>query len=124
MDEFAVSARQLRMRNVLYVGATFGIFLTIGNAWSSFLQAAVFRIMPSDSPMTINGVVMDEVNIFRELMFAALCTFICVLLLCCLVKTNQCMDHAEQVITNTHRINRITRFGKPIGVRIVQKPRP
>lgn len=120
MDEFASSARQLRMRNVLYIGATFGIFLTIGNAWSMFLQAAVFRIMPSETPVVINGVTMDDINLLRELLFAALCTLICVLLLCCLVKTNQCMDTTERVVHNPHNIRRVARA---FGVRIVQKPR-
>lgn len=121
MDEFTSSARQLRMRNVLYVGATFGIFLTIGNAWSMFLQAAAFKIMPSESPVTINGVIMDDINIFRELLFAALATFVCAILLCCLVKTNQCMDSTERMVSSRQNVHRAART---FGVRIVQKPRP
>lgn len=117
MDQFSNSANNLRMRSVLYVGATFGIFLTIGNAWFVFLQAVVFRIMPSEAPVFINGIYMDEINVLREFVFALLATFICVLLLLCIVKTNQCMEFTER---NMPSLNRV---GNNISIRVV-RPRP
>ena len=118
MDQFSNSAHQLRMRNVLSVGATFGVFLTIGNAWFVFLQAVVFRIMPSDTPVVINGIYMDEINVLREFVFASLATFICIILLICIVKANQCMEFTERSIPGG-----LSHIRKNISIRVV-RPRP
>lgn len=97
MDEFTASARQMRLRGTLVVGATFGAFLTIGNAWSAFLEAAVEAMVPA-----------QESNVLTQLLYAALATLVCLLLLFCLIKTDRYATTAEKQLTRRN-IARVAR---------------
>lgn len=116
MDDFTASAHQMRVGSLLLVGATFGIFLTIGNAWSAFLQAAVYQIMPNDDD---DAVVQYDVNVMRELLYASLATFVCVVALLILVKIDHVLRGAPKALTRRN----VRRIAGAMGVRIVE-PHP
>ena len=107
MDEFTTSARQGRLRGTLVVGATFGIFLTIGNAWNEFLQAAVEAMVPA-----------QESNVLTQLLYATFATVLCLLLLVCLIKTDRYVNVAEKKMTRKN-LTQVVR--KMPGVVITEK---
>lgn len=100
MDAFAQSAQNGRMRQTLVIGATFGIFLTVGNAWSAFLEAAVRAIMPVRSDETEGSVAV------RELLFASLASFICLFLLVTIIKCDNYATRAGRAM-NSDNVRRL-----------------
>ena len=110
MDGFTTSAQKMRVRSTLFIGATFGIFLTIGEAWSTFLEAAVRAIMPEHD---------EDNDVVRELLYAVLASFTCLLLLLGLVKIDMYLTRAGKAINSTN----MKRVAETIpGVRIIERP--
>lgn len=46
MDQFGEQAQRLNIRSTILTGATFGIFLMVGQAWSSLTGATADAILP------------------------------------------------------------------------------
>ena len=80
MDDFQANARKMRLQSSLVVGATFGIFLTLGQAWSDFIMAIVVAIVPSHNDVVV-----------RETYHALATSVFCTILLIALVKLDMCM---------------------------------
>ena len=113
MDAFAQSAQDGRMRQTLVIGATFGIFLTMGNAWSAFLEAAVRAIMPVRADETEGSIAI------RELLFASLASFICLTLLVTIIKCDNYATKAGKALS----ADNVKRLAKTIpGMTIVRRP--
>ena len=91
MDVFQLSAQEMRMRSTLVIGATFGIFLTIGDAWSKFLESVVIAIVPN-----------HDNNVLRELLYATFASAVCLLLLFLLVKVDKGMTAAGRHINRAN----------------------
>ena len=104
MDEFQTSAKQMRMRQTLIVGATFGIFLTIGNAWSVFLETAVTSFVPD-----------SEDEVLRQFIYATMASSVCLGLLFLIIKCNKYVNVAERSV-NKKNIKNIIRAVPGINV--------
>ncbi len=107
MDDFQQSAKQMRVRGTLMVGATFGIFLTIGNVWSQFLETAVEAMVPTQESVVITA-----------LLYASFATFVSILLLFCLIKVDRYVTSASKHVNRKNL--RIVAEQIP-GVRIVDE---
>lgn len=107
MDDFQQSAKQMRVRGTLMVGATFGIFLTIGNVWSQFLETAVEAMVPAQESVVITA-----------LLYASFATFVSILLLFCLIKVDRYVTSASKHVNRKNL--RIVAEQIP-GVRIVDE---
>ncbi len=77
MDKFKQSAENLSIINTLSIGATFGIFLTLGRAWSEFIQTVVTAILPKND---------GEGTVINATVYAISTSIICLLSICLLVK--------------------------------------
>ena len=100
MDEFQNSARRLEMRNTIIIGATFGIFLTIGDVWSEFLRAVVDTFAPIHENEVINATI-----------YAFITSACCIIILVCIVKTNFYYQKASDKLVMVRKQN------KPIVLR-------
>lgn len=99
MDDFQESAKQMRARGTLMVGATFGIFLTLGNAWYFFLQAAVEAIVPS-----------HQSEVVTALLFASIASLVCISILLCIVKLDQTMANAGRAVNSKNVRSAVARM--------------
>lgn len=113
MDAFTQSAQTGRMRDTLVIGATFGIFLTFGNAWSAFLEQLAYVIMPEQTDDTQGS------QATRLLLYASLTSVLCLLLMLGLMNCNRAADRATAAI-NRKNVRRIAR--RLPGVHIVHRP--
>lgn len=113
MDAFSLSAHNGEMRNTLVIGATFGIFLTFGNAWSIFLEQVAFVILPEKADDTQGN------EVLRLLLYASLTSFICLTLLVTLVQCNRAATKASKTLT---RKNMRRMVGKMPVVHFVKTP--
>lgn len=87
MEGFVEAAANMHIVSTFVVGAAFGLFLCIGTAWSSFLQALATLLMPSDDGGWV---------VMRELLFACITTFLCILLLISLIQAQKCIRRVER----------------------------
>ena len=74
MDLFSDAARNLRVTNTLVIGATYGVFLTIGLAWATFLQNLTNTFISLEENQALNGFVYAIVT-------STLCLIVIVLIL-------------------------------------------
>ena len=80
MDAFSTTASEMRIHTTFVIGATFGIFLTIGDVWSSFIKTVVTVIMPDH-----NG----SSEVLGGFIYASFTSVLCLALLICLVKADK-----------------------------------
>ena len=91
MDRFQTTARRGQLHATLVTGATFGIFLTLGNAWSVFLQTAIQAWMPA------------HLGVVTELVYALVATVVCVCLVLFLVRMEECIERTRMPIVRLVR---------------------
>ena len=96
MEKFSTSANSGHMRETLVIGATFGIFLTFGNAWSAFLESLAVAMMPVRDDDT------EGSEIVRQLLYASLTSAISLSLLIVMIK---CNNYAAILQTNINEQN-------------------
>lgn len=77
MDAFYEGAIQMKFKQMLLVGAAFGVFLTNANAWSDLLKNSVNSVIPEKD----NTILHSAVN-------AIILSFISIPALCLLFKLN------------------------------------
>ena len=102
MEDFQQHARHFNLKNTFLTGATFGIFLTFGNAWSTFLQTLIMSSVPSTNR---TGTVLVSLT------YAAAASLICLALLIVLVKLDMYVSGMQQRLqTQIHRMPRRIRI--------------
>ena len=88
MDKFHESASELKLGQIFIVGASFGIFLTFGQAWTVFIQSMVVAITPTElSP------------VLKEFIFACITSVICVLLIIFIIYLDRQINHVNTKIS-------------------------
>jgi len=92
MNAFTESASRGKMRETVVTGATYGIFLTFGNAWSAFLQSLAGAIMPVRDDET------EGSEVSRQLLYAGLTSLISVLVLVTMLRCHHYATRAERAI--------------------------
>lgn len=87
MDTFRKAAVDSDLSMVITTGAVYGVFLVFSDSWSEFLKVAIMSVSPSHD---------DE--IVGALIYALSASFICIMTLFIIVKTNGCMDTTKKNI--------------------------
>tara|TARA_B110000008_G_C16964572_1_gene561425 strand:+ start:1653 stop:2036 length:384 start_codon:yes stop_codon:yes gene_type:complete len=77
MEEFQENARKYKIASTFVVGGTFGIFLTLGNAWSDFLKESIIALVPD-----------HEHPVIHALIYALSASVFCLLALFILIRTD------------------------------------
>ena len=93
MDTFHQNARELKVREAFVVGAIYGIWLTIGTAWSQFIDALVFVVVPD-----------NEDIVLREFIHVCIASLMGLGILALIVKCNMCVTQVTRRVK--HRIVR------------------
>jgi hypothetical protein len=91
METFDGQLRQNRFYSTMVTGATFGIFLSIGNAWSSFLEEVAKAVTPGS-----NNVLVEQ------FVFAVTNSMVNIIIIACLIKIDQKIEDAQNM--NVHNI--------------------
>lgn len=76
MEEFRSAGQKMQFTSTVVVGATFGVFLTLGQAWSEFLKEAIFAAIPQE---------FDN-DVLNSFIYASSATLLCLFTLVCLIK--------------------------------------
>ena len=75
MEDFRNSALNNKFGTTLVIGGTFGVFLTLGNAWSDFLKEAIISLLPENDHLVL-----------QLLIYAMSASVVCIFVLFCIVK--------------------------------------
>jgi hypothetical protein len=75
MEDFKNSAINNDFASTIVIGGIFGIFLTLGNAWSDFLKEAIVSLLPP-----------TEELVLQYFIYASSASVICTIILVCIVK--------------------------------------
>ena len=90
-DNFRDAASKYEIRSTLVIGASFGIFLTFGQAWADFLKETIALCIPQN----------QESEFVKSLIYALGATGICLLaillLICCDKKCKKIHDTSKEV---------------------------
>jgi hypothetical protein len=91
MDELKTSARQMRIWSAFLTGCTYGIFLTIGTAWSEFVKEVITTILPE-----------NEDTLTQSLIYALSASFVSIVILVALVRCDACVDRVKSSTKTLH----------------------
>ena len=75
MEDFRNSAINNNFGTTFIIGGTFGIFLTLGNAWSDFLKEAIVSFLPENDQTVLNAFI-----------YAMSASIVCIFVIFCIVK--------------------------------------
>lgn len=84
MESFQDSARRNNVWSTLVVGATFGVFLTFGNAWSEFIKVSIESIVPQ-----------QEQHVLSSFVYATSASIFCLFILFVLIRIDMCVQAAN-----------------------------
>jgi hypothetical protein len=75
MEDFRNSALNNKFGTTLVIGGTFGVFLTLGYAWSDFLKEAIVSLLPENDQLVL-----------QSFIYAMSASVVCIFVLFCVVK--------------------------------------
>lgn len=75
MEDFRNSAINNKFGTTLVIGGTFGVFLTLGHAWSDFLKEAIISLLPENEQLVI-----------QSFIYAISASVVCIFVLFCIGK--------------------------------------
>ena len=101
MDAFHQNARELKVREALVVGAIYGIWLTIGTAWSQFIDALVLVVVPD-----------NEDIVLREFIHVCIASLLGLGILALIIKCNMCVTQVTRRVKQ--RIVRTQETATPV----------
>ena len=102
MDDLQKSARQLRIWSAFLTGCTYGIFLTIGTAWSELVKNVIITLIPN-----------NEDELMQSLVYAASASLVSILILILLVRCDACVERIRAApISNKLNLKHIRRQRK------------
>ena len=86
MEDLQESARKLRIWSAFVTGCTYGIFLTIGTAWSECVKEVVITVLP-----------ITDHALAQSFVYACSATVICILVLILLVRCDVCVNRVPKM---------------------------
>lgn len=89
MEDFRASVSDFKPATTFAIGSTFGIFLTLGNAWAEFLKEAVAYLLPQD----------ETDSLLDALVYALAASVVCIIILFgivyCETLVNRCVGRVS-----------------------------
>ena len=92
-DNFRTAAQNYQVRSTLVIGASFGIFLTFGQAWSEFIKESIIAMIPQD----------QENEFVKATIYAIGATMICTIAMFAIIKLD---TYCSESYKNTMKIKR------------------
>ena len=90
MDDFKSQGKDFKITAMIITGGIFGIFLTVGQAWSFFLEEAILSILPE-----------NENIVFKQFLNAVSTSAIGVILGILLIRIDTCCGQIKEHTINT-----------------------
>ena len=81
MDQFTSSLEKSELTYTVIIGATFGLFLTIGQSWAAFFHAIAMYLVP------------PTYDILQELVYAGITSSVCTILICVVFRIKSCTNY-------------------------------
>lgn len=103
----------MQLGSTLVIGATFGIFLTIGAAWSEVFETVVATIVPHQGQ-----------DVLRGLLYASLCSVVGVIILVVVIRIDTYLKYATRRVTRRNLRKIAELGGLQITTRTTTVPQP